>query len=153
MVKRRREEARIAESYDLGRRNVETLAAARGWCKHLQVEMTSYGVLAEMSGLPIGSHDVGCPHAEHGLSGMNLPMNLPHFVVENCWGCPMRAPNGDTKWGDRVVAEHAARVEQADERSAQHAAQLHEVRWPIFPLDAEVPFAPGVRLFSRQGEP
>jgi hypothetical protein len=26
-------------------------------------------------------------------------------------------------------------------------------RRPIFPLDAEVPFAPQVRLFSRRGEP
>jgi hypothetical protein len=81
-----------------------------------------------MSGLPIGSHDVSYPHAEHGLGGMNLPMILPHFVVENCRGCPSHAPNGDTEWGDRVIAEYEARRRKADERQAQLATQLEEVR-------------------------
>ena len=128
MVKQRREEAHIAESHELGRKNVEILAAARGWCKHLQVEMTSYGLLAEMSGLPIGSHDVSCPHAKQGLGGMNLPMILPHFVVENCRGCPSHTPNGGTEWGDRVIADYETRCRQANERQAQLAAQLEEVR-------------------------
>src|SRR5690348_8594201 len=93
MVKKGREEKRIAEMEDLGRKNVETLAAARGWCKHLQIEMTSCGLLAQMSGLPIGSHDVTCPHAERGLGGMNLPMILPEFVIQNCRGCTEHSPN------------------------------------------------------------
>src|SRR5262245_5588698 len=128
MVKQRREQARLAESHELGRKNVEMLAAARGWCKHLRVEMTNWGYLAEMSGLPIGSHDITCPHAEHSLAGMNLPMILPEFVVQNCRGCASHAPNGDTEWGDRVIAQHEARVKQANERQSLHAAQLEEVR-------------------------
>jgi hypothetical protein len=128
MVKRRREQARIAEMQDLEERNVEVLAAARGWCKHLQVEMRSYGLLAEMSGLPIGSHDVACPHAEHGLGGMNLPMILPEFVIQNCRGCASHAPNGNTEWGDQVIKEYEARVKQADERQSLLTAQLKEVR-------------------------
>jgi hypothetical protein len=128
MVKKQQEQRRIAEMNDLGRRNVETLAAARGWCKHLRIEMTSHGLLAEMSGLPIGSHDVTCPHAEHGLGGMNLPMILPQFIIQNCRGCASHAPNGDTEWGNRVIAEHDARVKQADERESSLAAQLEQVR-------------------------
>jgi hypothetical protein len=128
MVKKRREQARIGEMHDLGQRNVETLRSARGWCKHLNVEMTSYGLLAEMSGLPIGSHDVTCPHAEHGLGGMNLPMILPEFVIQNCRGCASHIPNGDTEWGDRVIAEYEARVKRANERQTLLAAQLKEVR-------------------------
>jgi hypothetical protein len=106
MVKKRRELARIDEMHDLGRRNAETLRRAQGWCKHLKVEMTSAGMLAGMSGLPIGSHDISCVHAKGCLGGMNLPWILPEFVVENCRGCPSHSPNGDTEWGERVIAEH-----------------------------------------------
>jgi hypothetical protein len=128
MVKKRRELARIDEMHDLGRKNAETLKRAHGWCKHLKIEMTSAGMLAGMSGLPIGSHDITCDHARGGISGLNLPWILPEFVVQNCRGCPSHSPNGDTEWGERVIAEHEAQVKEANERQAALARQLEEVR-------------------------
>src|SRR5258707_3899816 len=128
MVKQRREQARIDEMHDLGQKNVEMLRAARGWCKHFLVQMKSCGLLAQMSGLPIGLHDVTCPHAEHGLGGMNLPMILPEVVIKNCRGCTSHAPNGDTEWGERVIAEYEAKIKRADERQSSLAMQFEEVR-------------------------
>ncbi len=79
MVKNRREEQRLDEMRDLGRANLDVLRKADLWCKHLEVEMTSAGILAEMWDFPIGSHRITCPHAVGGLGGMNLPWIIRDF--------------------------------------------------------------------------
>ena len=128
MVKHRQEEARMQKMVNLGRQNEEILPKARAWCKHLQIVMTSSGMLADMSGLPVGSHDITCSHAKNGCGGMNLPWILPEFLVEHCKGCTFHAPNGDTEWGLQVLGNREKQRKAIEERQCQQRVQLDEVR-------------------------
>lgn len=128
MVKARSEEREIARSIRLGEENRDVLAKARAWCSHLSIKMESSGLLAGMTGLPIGSHVISCPHAAGQMGGMNLPRALPDFVSETCAGCPHHQPNGNPAWGHEVLqlAQQAKAI--AAEQQAQAEKRLNELR-------------------------
>ena len=106
-------------AYELGEQNVQHIQYARAWCKHLKVEMVSKGMLADVSGLPIGSHRLSCKHAEGMPESMNLPWILPQFLLNHCDGCPHHDANGDPTWGRTVIQQH-------HENKTRQAQQLRE---------------------------
>lgn len=122
MVKSRSEQQRFTKMTRLGVANQDLLGKARLWCKHLSVEMRSAGMIAEVTGLPVGSHEIRCPHATGGTAGMNLPWLLPQFVIEHCRGCPHHLPVGDVTWGQEIFRDADARAAakaQAKDRLAE----------------------------------
>ena len=72
MARKRSEERRIEESFKIGEANAALIPRLQRWCEHLRIEQTSAGLLAEMSGLPIGMMQVVCPHASKGMQAMHL---------------------------------------------------------------------------------
>jgi hypothetical protein len=141
MVKDRREQQRNEEMRELGRANLDVLRKADMWCKHLNAEMTSAGMLAEMWNLPIGSHRITCPHAAQGsLEGMNVRWIARDFLERNCRGCPHHAPEGDTKWGEAVLREQETGLLEHDRRQQDMKRQVEEVRQRlrILPQQARV---------------
>ncbi|MBL8793611.1 MAG: hypothetical protein JNM56_06890 [Planctomycetia bacterium] len=119
---------RMDEMLALGQANCEVLRQLDRWCKHLEVQMTSAGMLAGMSGLPIGSHRLSCQHATHGLESMNLPWVSRDFLDQNCRSCPHHEPDGDPQWGQDVLVQvETARAETAQREKGMQAA-VEEVR-------------------------
>jgi hypothetical protein len=105
----------------LGHDNAECLRHMPQWCKHLEIERTGGGMYAEISGLPIAGHKIGCPFVEHACEAMNLHWLFSDFLVDNCYGCPHHAPNGDTSWAQRIIDSHleAKRRREAEVRARQ----------------------------------
>lgn len=132
MVTGRSEQRRHEEMIELGEKNVECIRGLTSWCKHSRIKMVSAGMLAEMSGLPIGSHAVSCPHAMHGSESMNLPWIVPEFIVTNCVECKFHQPNGNTAWAENVIQQAAARrAEQVtceENRSIRFAELRNELQ-------------------------
>lgn len=112
----------------LGIENAEHIRQATSWCKHFRIEMTSSGLLAQMSRLPIGSHAISCQYAESSHESMNLPWIIPAFIVENCVECPHHSPNGDTSWGERIIREHAQQLQEREQVQQVQENQLKELR-------------------------
>jgi len=67
MVKDFLGEKRMEEMLALGEANQEVLRQLDRWCKHLEATPTASGMLAAMSGLPIGSFRLDCRHASFNL--------------------------------------------------------------------------------------
>ena len=88
MAQKRSRERRIEDSLKIGEANAALIPRLQRWCEHLRVEQTSAGLLAEMSGLPIGMMQITCPHASNGLQAMKLREVAAYFVSQNCRGCP-----------------------------------------------------------------
>lgn len=88
MAQKHSREKRIADSFKLGEANAALIPRLQRWCDHLRVEQTSAGLLAEMSGLPIGMIQVTCPHASKGIQAMQLREVAAYFVTQNCQSCP-----------------------------------------------------------------
>ena len=128
MVQSRSEHRREEEFIELGRKNIECIERMTRWCKHAHVNMVSAGLLAEATDLPIGSHRVSCPHAEHESESMNLPWIVPKFILENCRACKHHRPNGDTSWGEAIIREHEKTQREGEERDQQRAARLQALR-------------------------
>ncbi len=127
-MKSKSEERHIAEMTELGVANRSTLEKAQNWCKHLSVQMESAGMLAHMTGLPIGSHNVSCQHAVGGIGGMNLPWILPDFVAGHCKDCPHHAPNGDQSWGLEIIRDAQKAIAEAAERQLIADQRVEELR-------------------------
>src|SRR6266849_1181404 len=88
MAQKRSREKRIEDAFKIGEANAALVPRLQRWCEHLQIEQTSAGILAEMSGLPIGLLQITCPHASKGLQAMDLREVAAYFVSQNCRGCP-----------------------------------------------------------------
>ncbi|MDE2842101.1 MAG: hypothetical protein OXN21_01835, partial [Chloroflexota bacterium] len=127
----RDEESRQREFHryvEIGRDNQICISGMRGWCENVEVEPESWGVYAEITGLPIGSHTVGCPYVNGKLGGMNLRWIISDFLNEHCAGCPHHTPNGDVSWGQQIIDEHIAQAEQAQRLLDETSQRIQELR-------------------------
>ena len=127
----RNEESREREFHryvEIGRDNQVSISGMRRWCKNVEVEPQSWGLYAEMTGLPIGSHTVGCPYVNGKIGGMNLRWIMSDFLNEHCAGCPHHTPNGDVSWGQEIIDEHLAQTEQARHLSDETNRRIQELR-------------------------
>ncbi len=120
------------KSVKLGEQNAECIKNMRQWCKHFNIEKTASGLYAEMTGLPIGSHKIQCPHAAASES-MNLPWICSEFLVKNCDSCEHHISNGDTSWALNIIEkEHEAsyarekEIEQRKEKISKLRLELRE---------------------------
>jgi len=88
MARKRSEERRMQEMVELGRKNAQLYPKVKNWCRHLEVKMESYGLLAEAYNLPIGTMSITC---EHASAGGYMSMHLNHvatsFITSNCRDC------------------------------------------------------------------
>lgn len=109
------------EMVKLGMENQKYINNAFEWCKHFRVEMKSSGFLAQMTGLPIGSHEVSCQYARGGFESMNLPRVIPEFIINNCDGCKNHSSNGKSlSWGMRIIEENK-------QKNSQHELEVKEL--------------------------
>ena len=127
---------RLEESHDsdfrrsikIGEDNAECLRQMQRWCKHVEIERTSEGLYAQMTGLPIASHSVACPKVEGKTESMNLRWIFSDFLVQNCATCPHHAPNGDLSWGNGIIDEHRKRVQQREQEDKDEADRISKLR-------------------------
>ena len=111
----------------LGKKNAECIKNMRLWCKHFQIEQTSSGLYAEMSGLPIGSHKIECPHA-FGSESMNLPRICEEFLVENCDKCEHHAPNGEISWARDIIDKRHDYAQKQAQESQDRQEKIEKLR-------------------------
>lgn len=119
---------RNEEMLKLGEENAEYIRNVRNWCKHFRVEMKSAGLLAEMSGLPIGSHAISCQYSEGWTEAMNLPWIIPEFIVTYCAGCQYHEPNGNTDWGEEIIKKHQQQLHEHLSANQIRQEQLRRLR-------------------------
>lgn len=112
----------------LGEDNVECIDNMRKWCKYFEIERTSYGLYAEMTGLPIASHKIGCPKVEGSWEGMNLRWICSDFLIQHCAGCKYHEPNGPTDWGEVIIVRHRKESAQRELATQQREDRIRQLR-------------------------
>ena len=115
-------------SVKIGEDNAECLRQMRSWCEHVEIERTSEGLYAQMTGLPIASHSVACPKVEGKTESMNLRWIFSDFLVQYCATCPHHAPNGDLSWGKGIIDEHRKKVQQREQADKEEADRISKLR-------------------------
>ena len=128
---RRHEESQgddFRRSVEFGEDNAECLRQMRNWCKHVEIERTSEGLYAQVTGLPIASHSVACPKVEGKTESMNLRWIFSDFLVQYCATCPHHAPNGDPSWGKGIIDEHRKKVQQREQGDKEEADRISKLR-------------------------
>ena len=111
----------------LGEDNAECLRQMESWCTHVEIERTSEGLYAQMTGLPIASYSVACPKVEGKTESMNLRWIFSDFLVQHCAACPHHTPKGDPSWGQEIIDKHreeGREREQADKEEADRISKL-----------------------------
>jgi hypothetical protein len=116
------------EMVSLGQANLKVLRQLDVWCKHLEITPTAAGLLAQMSGLPIGSFRLSCKHATYIPDGMNLVWTSQEFLDRNCRQCAHQEPNGDSSWGRHILAEIDAARTEAAQRKEEMQAAVEDIR-------------------------
>jgi hypothetical protein len=128
MVREFMGQQRTEKMLALGEANLEVLRQIGRWCKLLKAEQTSSGMLAAVSGLPIGSFRLSCPHATYIPDAMNLPWVSRDYLDHNCRNCSHRQPNGDPKWGQDVLLQIDTTRAEVTRREAEVRSALEELR-------------------------
>jgi len=112
----------------LGEDNAKCIDQMRQWCKHVEIQQVSAGLYARMTGLPIGSHSVGCPHVAGGMESMNLRWIFSDFLVEHCADCAHHAPNGDSSWGQEIIRNHQEEEQRSKKGAKEEADRISRLR-------------------------
>ena len=112
----------------LGEANAECLRQMRRWCKHVEIERVSEGLYAQVTGLPIASHSVGCPKVKGGSQSMNLCWIFSDFLVQHCADCPNHASNGDTSWGQKIIDNHREEIQRDEQAAKEEADRISQLR-------------------------
>jgi hypothetical protein len=86
--------------------------------------MTSYGMLAQMTGLPIGHLQVICPHGNTLSESAHLSWEASEFILRNCVGCAHHEELSPDNYGREVLAEK----EQRDREEAEAANRRKELK-------------------------
>lgn len=122
MAQQRVEEQRNRDMYELGARNAALIPRIERWCQHLQIKLLSSGLLAQMSGLPIGHMGITCLHAKGtGIQAMQLDQVAACFITENCRGCPHHRELNPDNAGREILRE-ADRIEEEEKKPRAAAA-------------------------------
>ncbi len=116
------------QSVKLGEDNAECLRQMRRWCKHVEIERVSEGLYAQITGLPIASHSVGCPQVVGGSQSMNLHWIFSDFLVQHCADCLHHAPNGDTSWGQEIIDSHREEIQKREQVAKEEADRISRLR-------------------------
>src|SRR6266542_1253941 len=112
----------------LGHDNAECLRPMRSWCKHAEINRVSEGLYAQITGLPIASHSIGCPYVEGGSQSMNLSWIFSDFLVQNCTGCPHHTPNGNTSWAQKIIDDHREEIQKHERVTKEKADRISQLR-------------------------
>lgn len=112
----------------LGLENADHIKKAKGWCKHFRIEMVSAGLLAQMTGLPIGSHRISCQHASETHEAMNLPWIIPDFILKHCKGCQYHEANGNITWGKDIIEKFERQELERNRSEKDRKEKLSKLR-------------------------
>ena len=118
----------LRQYVELGEDNAECLRRMQSWCKHVEIERTSEGLYAQMTGLPIASHSIACPKVEGKTESMNLRSIFSDFLVQHCATCPHHAPNGDLSWGQDIIDKHRGDIQEREQADKEEADRISKLR-------------------------
>lgn len=126
MAQERNKQREHQKMVELGQANAELTPRLERWCSSLKVRLTSYGILAEVTRLPIGMMEVNCPHAKNGgIQSMTLQDVAAYFVTKNCRGCSHHKELNPDNAGREILreAEKIETEEKAEKQAASAAMQ------------------------------
>lgn len=118
----------FARSVKLGEENAECLRQIRLWCKNVEIDEVASGLYAQMTGLPIGSHSIGCRYVGGGWSGMDLRWIFSDFLIQHCAACPHHTPNGDISWGQKIISDYKEETLRREQQAKEQADHIFLLR-------------------------
>lgn len=105
MTRKRSFDRKIQEAIALGEENRDLIRQLEPWCKHIRVELRTFGIVAQYTGLPAGMLEVVCPHATKGsMQGANVRQLAAGFVESNCRNCPHHHELNPNNLGRRILS-------------------------------------------------
>jgi hypothetical protein len=117
---RRSLEHEIEEAMEVGRKNKRLWPKVDNWCKHLEIKMTTAGLIAQMSELPVGSLRIECDHASNGgVESMHIEQVASSFIVKNCRGCPYHEMVSSDNIGEEIIEEYESDQEDEEEEKSE----------------------------------
>jgi len=131
-----RNEREFEEAIANGHRNREAIQRVSNWCSNARVRSEGRGMLAEMTGLPVGHHSIQCDIASDDTVGSyyEVAMAAVDFHDRNCATCthrkPVRLPNISEYLGerDREVARRESEAAKEAAAAAEALAMRDEAR-------------------------
>jgi len=120
-------EHELEEAKKVGRKNKRLWPKVDNWCKHLEIEMTTAGLVAQMSQLPVGSLRIECDHASNGgVESMHLEQVASSFIVRNCRGCPYHEVVNSDNIGEEIIEEYESAQEEEKSEVEESRDRLEE---------------------------
>lgn len=113
----------IKKLTQIGTENEKILPDVKAWCRHLEVQQTSYGLFVEMTGLLAGRLQVQCPHGVVVGESHFLKKEAKDFILKNCIGCSYHQEQSPRNFGRLVLANK----EKGEAKAEEQAARRHQL--------------------------
>jgi hypothetical protein len=114
---------------ELGKKNQALKPRIEKWCKHIQVQQVSGGLLAEATNLPIRMLEVSRPHGLTRSQSMHLDLQAQEFISTNCLQCQFHEEVDPDNYGREVIAMISLNEErEREERIRKEILRLEEDR-------------------------
>jgi hypothetical protein len=122
------EKHKFEQRIKLGEDNAECIRQMERWCKHVEIKRVTEGLYAQVTGLPIASHSIGCQYVQGGLQGMDLRWIFSDFLVQHCSACTHHSPNGNTAWADKIIHDYQKESQKHQEAAGEEADRISRLR-------------------------
>lgn len=112
---------------DTGEDNRLVRPQCEGWCKEIQIETLAVSMVGQMTGLPIGPHQISCRFGSTHESG-SLRNLFTWFVESNCIGCEHHCPGSSPRFGLEIVETIQKNRTESDAREAEREDSIERLR-------------------------
>ena len=118
MTKVGNNDKRFERAVLLGNKNKKLIPRIRNWCKHIQLEDVSGGLVAEMYRLPT-TLQISCPHTNDGGEAANLEWMAHDFILNNCRSCKFHDEVCVGNFGGEVIDRYSKYEEQLKKKEKE----------------------------------
>lgn len=111
MVKIDSTQQAIDEITEIGLENVKLTPNVQNWCKHLQIEASFVGMVAQMKRLP-NRIKLSCPNAATPHEWLRIKHVAEEFIEHNCLDCTYHSPIKEPNFGQDFINKLKERTEE-----------------------------------------
>ena len=135
MTKLNNDHKHIQQTVALGQKNKSLLPRAKNWCKHINIEDISSGLIAEMHNVPTNLR-ISCPHSNCRQKAMNFEWIAKEFILGNCRSCKFHEQIHEDNFGSDIIREYQEQQEKLRKNQEEEQQKKEKLKAEINDLVA-----------------
>jgi hypothetical protein len=114
------------EIHQTGAENASLIPQVDNWCKHLNIECFSRGMVAQSANL-VNEVSLTCQHASHPVKLHSISYVAEEFIRRNCLNCSFHNVKAEPNYGQKILNKIDSQNEEALIKEKEREATAQKV--------------------------